>query len=831
MTPAADSFDLLVERIADGTPVDWTAAAELCESDDDREQLGNLRLIASVCEVHRTPQPGEPVFFADSLETTHLTRTMPTMWGDLRVSHLLGRGAFGEVYLARDEQLRRPVALKLLREDFATVPGLEESILEEGRRLASVDHPNVVTVFGADVRNGRAGFWMEYLPGTTLEDALQARGPYSPSEAARVGRDICDALSAVHGAGIVHRDVKARNIVQDKDGKVVLMDFGAGLEMQRLEDPDTDRIGTPLYLAPEVLEGAPASVASDLYAVGILLFHLLTGRYPYTATTVDSLRMEHREGRREAIARLRPTLPSSLVRVIDRALAENPAQRFSSAPEMAAALVGVIDQTARRPRVTAFVLAGALAVGGVLLVNSLRSPGVIDAPRTIAVPQLTVEAGTAVDPSLPAGLTHEIVRELQARGILVRGSMSSAQLAGFSLPEIQSRASADSVLKGTIGRVDGQRLRVTVDLLRTKDGTSILSRRFMPAPTELPDIGAAIAADVSRVLGGSSAVRPKPLIAADAYDHYLRGRFLAEQRTPESLNLAVQSYRKAIAADPTYAQPWVGLADAYVSLGIPTFGPLRPLESRRLAKEAVLKALDLDAQSAEAHCTMGFISYFQDWSWRQAENEFRRALVLNPEYALGHDWYGDYLNAMGRFPEAMQQITRARQIDPLSPLLHRDVAWHYFFQRRFDEAVTQLRETLTMDASFGPAHSLLARALIEKREYDEALAELSKAHLPQPTYLAFVAYAHGAAGHRKLAVQHLRDAIEAGRGSYLSPYYVALVHTVLGQQDQAMDWLERSYDQSDFTLVNVYTDPRFDALRTNPRFRDLIVRMGFETTH
>ena len=298
----------------------------------------------------------------------------------------------------------------------------------------------------------------------------------------------------------------------------------------------------------------------------------------------------------------------------------------------------------------------------------------------------------------------------------MRGAMSSVQLAGFSLPEIQSRASADGVLKGTIGRADGQRLRVTVNLLRTKDGTSILSRRFMPVPTELPDIGAAIAADVSRVLGGSSAVRPKPLIAAAAYDHYLRGRFLAEQRTPESLNLAVQSYRNAIAADPTYAQPWVGLADAYVALGVPTFGPLRPLESRRLAKEAVFKALDLDAQSAEAHCTLGFISYFQDWSWRQAENEFRRALVLNPEYALGHDWYGDYLNAMGRFPEAMQQITRAREIEPLSPLIHRDVAWQYFFQRRFDEAVMQLRETLTMDASFGPAHSLLARALIEKRD-------------------------------------------------------------------------------------------------------------------
>jgi Tfp pilus assembly protein PilF/TolB-like protein len=465
------------------------------------------------------------------------------------------------------------------------------------------------------------------------------------------------------------------------------------------------------------------------------------------------------------------------------------------------------------------------------MISSLGRFGVTNVPRTIAVPQLAVASGVTVDPSLPPGLTHEIVRELQARGILVRGAMSSTQLASFSLPEIQSRANADGVLKGTIGGLEGDRIPVTVSLLRTSDGTSIWSRRFMPTAKEMPDIGAAIAADVARVLGGSSAVRPKPLVAAAAYDLYLRGRFLAEQRTAESLNLAVQSYRQAIAADPTYAQPWVGLADAYVALGVPTFGSLRPLESRRLAKEAVLKALDLDPQSAEAHCTLGFISYFQDWSWKQAENEFRRALVLNPEYAIGHDWYGDYLNGMGRFPEAMQQIVRAREIEPLSPLLHRDVAWHYFFERRFDEAITQLRETLTMDASFGPAHSLLARALIEKHEYAEALAELSKAHLPRPTYLAFVAYADGAAGHRQLAIRHVREAIDAGRDSYLSPYYVALVHTVLGEPDQALDWLERSYAESDFTLVNVYTDPRFDTLRTHQRFKDLIARMGFESTH
>ena len=828
MAPA-DNLELLVERIADGAPIDWMAASALCDTDADREDLGNLKLIADLCELHRTPQPDGSTVPASLLQTTDVSNTSLTTWGDMRVSQLLGRGAFGEVYLAHDEQLRRPVALKLLRHDLAIVPGLEESILDEGRRLASIRHPNVVTVFGADVRHGRAGFWMEYLRGSTLEDALKARGPFEPAEAARVGRDICDALTAVHGAGIIHRDVKARNIVQEKDGKVVLMDFGAGMEMHRLERRDADRVGTPMYLAPEVLEGSPASVTSDVYAVGILLFHLLTGKYPYKARTMDTLRVEHRAGRREPLQHVRADLPAPLVHIVDRALAEKPEQRYASAAEMSAALSGIVDRAARHPRMKALLAGSAVVVAGTMLVKSLMPFGGATLPRTIAVPQLTLAAGTTVDDSLPPGLTHEIVRELQRRGIQVRGSMSSPVMAGMSLGEIQTRTSADGVLKGTIANGEHEKLRVTMNLLRADDGQSIWTGTFTPKTDELPEISAMIAAGVVKALGGSSQVAARQVVTSLAYDHYLRGRFLAERRSKESLTLAVQSFKDAIAADPTYAQPWVGLADAYVALGVPAFGTLRPQEARRLARQAVLKALDLDPQSGEAHCTLGFISYFQDWSWKEAENEFRRGLMLNPEYAMGHDWYGDYLLAMGHFPDAMTQIQRARQIEPLSALLHRDVGWHYFFMKQYDDAIAQLRETLDMDPGFGAAHSLLGRALFQKGQFDEGLDELTKGQLPRATYLAFVAYGEAAAGRESQAREHLREALEAGRvnGAYLSPSYVAHVYTALGDQEQAMDWLERGYDQSDFTLVNVYTDPRYEPLRSNPRYKELIEKMGF----
>jgi tetratricopeptide (TPR) repeat protein len=832
---APTSLDRLAEAVADGRAVDWTDLEASCTSDEEREQIRNLRTIASLRDVHGgTPRPSNGSRSDRGEPTTDVDIPLPA-WGGLKLGRLLGRGGFGEVYLARDERLDRPVALKLLRDDLSLVPGLEDRILAEARILASVRHPNVVTVHGADVHDGRAAFWMEYVEGQTLEDSV-IDGPLGPGEAALVGLDVCHALAAVHRAGIIHRDVKARNIMRDRSGRILLMDFGAGLTPEAQLASVRGLVGTPVYLAPELLEGARASVASDLYATGVLLFHLLTRRYPHEGESVEALAESHRAGRQHQLVDLRPDVPTALVDVVERALHPDPRERFRSAGEMASALSETLGRTedgsasgwlSRRGLLAATGTLLMCVAAGTVIMNLVQRYWIAEpALRAIAVPQLSVEPGTAIDASLPPGLTHDIVRELQRRGVLVRGGASAADLAGFSFPEFRSRLNVDAVLQGTIGSTGGH-LRVTASLRRTSDDQAIWSRYFAPTTAELPDLGATIAGDVARAIGRPEESRPRALIAYPAYEQYLRARFLAERRTPESLALAIDAYKRSIANDPTYAQPWVGLADAYIALGIPTFGALRPLDSRRMAKEAVMKALELDPESAEAHCTLGFIWYFQDWSWLQAEHEFRRGLALNPEYAQGHDWYGDFLNAMGRFPEAFQQIERARDIEPLSVLIHRDVAWQLFFQRRYDDAVRQLRETLTMDPSFGAAHSLLGRVLAEQGQYEEALEHLSKANLPRPTHLAFAAQVEAAAGRRTLAEQHLKEAIALGRNGYLSAYHVALVVNALGRPDEAIQWLERSYDQQDFTLVNVYTDPRFADLRRQPRLQALIDRMAF----
>src|SRR5580765_2652199 len=285
MLPERDQYESLLESVADGAEVDWAALDAAAANNTERNRYRNLRLVARVAELHRTL-----VLEEGDRALTHLDDDAaladPATWGHLSIASRLASGAFGQIYRAHDPQLNRPVALKLLRGDITLYRPVDR-LLGEARTLAQVRHPNVVTVHGADVRDGRAGLWMELVDGQTLEAWLRAHGALGAGEATAIGIDLCRALAAVHGQELVHGDVKAQNVMREKGGRIVLMDFGAG----RAQGADAAGVaGTPMYLAPEVLAGAPPTPESDLYSLGILLFHLLTNKFPYNAIDLDSLR-------------------------------------------------------------------------------------------------------------------------------------------------------------------------------------------------------------------------------------------------------------------------------------------------------------------------------------------------------------------------------------------------------------------------------------------------------------------------------------------------------------------------------------------------------------
>ena len=328
MSPEPGILGRLAASVADGTPVDWNHI----ESDiapRERRLVRHLRLVESIASLYRS--------IPDLDETAPDVVPSGPRWGRLVMLERVGQGMSCEVYRAFDTDLHRHVALKLLHEEGQAARVAHDRILQEARRLARVRHPHVVQVLGAEQHNDRVGLWMELVEGESLDRIVKARGTFGAREGSVIGQDICSALAAVHAAGLLHRDVKAQNVMREAGGRIVLMDFGTGEELFR--DRGTARIvGTPLYLAPEILDGKSASIQSDLYSVGVLLFYLVTGEFPVTASSVEQLAAAHRQRQLRRLRDVRPDLPSTFVKVIDRALEHEPAARFQSAGEMEAAL-------------------------------------------------------------------------------------------------------------------------------------------------------------------------------------------------------------------------------------------------------------------------------------------------------------------------------------------------------------------------------------------------------------------------------------------------------------------------------------------------------------
>jgi serine/threonine protein kinase len=333
-----DSLRELADAIADGTPIDWQHAKEGVAS-DDQELVDNYEVVDNVARFFRgaaeeNGHEGEP-----PSSDSDGTREPPFTWGRLQVWQRLKQGAFGEVFRAYDPVLSREVALKLL----PAMPGSTDEVIREGQFLAKVRHPNVMAVYGADRSHGRVGIWGELINGCTLAELMEHHGALSVPEASVIGAAVCDALTAVHRLGLLHRDIKAQNVMREVGGRIVLLDFGLGSETSVAPAPrGLDLAGTPLYIAPELFRGQPATAQSDVYGVGVLLFNLVTGRFPVDGSSFQEISENHAAGRRTRLQDLRSNLPSTFVHIVDGALAPDCADRFRSAGALQAALAATL---------------------------------------------------------------------------------------------------------------------------------------------------------------------------------------------------------------------------------------------------------------------------------------------------------------------------------------------------------------------------------------------------------------------------------------------------------------------------------------------------------
>ena len=820
MAPDAARLMALADAVAEGKAVDWAEAESTSVTHEDRELVAQLRLLAGVADVHRAvSQPA-----ADE--------RVGTKWGPLLIKERIGGGTFGAVYRAHDPRLALDVALKLLHYDADREKASEA--VEEGRLLARVRHPNVITVYGADRHQGTVGVWMELISGRTLEEFLRTDGAFGAREAALIGIDLCSALAAVHAQGLVHRDVKAQNVMRGDGGRIVLMDFGAGQEARL--NADHTSVGTPAYMAPEVLAGHPATVQTDLFSLGVLLFRLVTGQYPVDARTASTIGRAHVAGRVRRLRDLRPTLPSAFVQAVERAIAQEPQDRFESAGAMQrvleATLVEAPAAIAIRPatRFRWYVAAIAITAMGVSAgalwprLKGLVSP---NAQRVIAVRPLKNLDGTDVQRYFASGLTEVLLANL--------GAVKALRVVALPDPapsaEEMARLGDAAILEGSVQR-DAGRIRVSARLVHASSGSLLWGRVYEGAETDAFGLQARIASDLVRDLGvpvtavESGRLARKYISNQEAQDAYLRGRYLLDMGTRAGLTEARALLEKAVRLEPQYAQAWASLSRAYLALG--NFGVMTPAEVRQVAPPAADAAISADPTLAEAALAVADVRFRLQRDWSAADEAYRHALELNPSSTDARGQYARFLAASGRTADAMRVALDAYETDPLSIDLHSVVGMMLYYDRQFDRAIAHFRSRLQEPSP--RSHFGLGRAASAAGRHEEAIPALRRAleiSGGDPSFKAELGRALAAAGDvggARAVLQDLEGRRQANR-EYIAPHDLAYVYIALAQPDTAFDLMNQALDEQASRLLFLAVDPRMDPVRGDPRFTALIDRL------
>lgn len=846
MLPSEQLVDDLADAILDGTPIDWKAA-ESSPYGTEQPLVSQLRVLAAVAELHRGTTQRPSTFSRITSSPLDPKVAAPEYWGHLRLLEPIGRGAFGEVYRAWDTRLDREVALKLLPAGPSSSDRATSAIIEEGRLLARVRHPNVVTIYGADQISNQIGLWMEFVRGHTLEQILDQRKVVSTAEAVGIGLELCRAMSAVHGAGLLHRDIKTHNVMRAEDGRIVLMDFGTGRDLE--DDAGSDLAGTPLYLAPEVLQGQQATVRSDMYSLGVLLYHLVTGSYPVNVRTLREVRRAHESGERTAVMTARRDVPPKLARIIERAIDPRPEQRYESADALGADLAALKP----RPRIVRLAYAAGMAAASILVVGagwevvsrqvgSSRTPSALlagfaglhsvgaanvspaERPVIAVLPLKNLGAESDSD-YLVEGLTDEIIRNLAViKGLEVRSRTSSFAFKDKprNLRDVGEQLGVNLIVEGSIMR-SGSRLRINAQLVQVAGDVPLWAERF---DREIKDVFA-IQDEISRAIVNTLRLTPgsgqrRYNTNLEVYEPYLKARELVDRRTPFAAQQAVKLFEQAIARDPSFALGYAGLAEAYAAASDGIQGPFMPtaipLETAlALMGPAAETALQLDPLLAEAHAAMGLL-HSRKLDWQKAEESFRRAIDLNPSLTQIYASYSmSTLIPLGKLAEAEQGLRRALQSDPLSLSLQRELAWLQFITGRYEEAIDSLEHIRAVDPQFSSVDIRLARALTFAGRPLEALRVLETKRA-EPGVQHWMARAYVLAG-RRAEVERLAAAHD-------HPFRLAVIYTALGDKDRAFEELDRAAVTVPQRVGLLLRDPEMAALRGDPRFDAVRKKLG-----
>ena len=785
-----------------------------------------------------------------------------------RILEKLGAGGMGVVYKALDTRLDRLVALKFLPDKMAQDPQALERFRREARAASALNHPGICTIYDVGEQGGRTFIAMEFIDGETLRSHI--RGKALPlEELLSLGIQIAEALDAAHSEGIIHRDIKPANIFVNKRGRAKILDFGlAKLSPKGIAGEETDSgsgapdstsivgiiSGTPSYMSPEQVRGDTLDPRTDIFSLGVLLYEMATGRQAFAGGTGGAI-IEAVLTRSPTPARTINTyLPPRLEEIISKALHKNKEQRYQHAAEIHADLqrlergsdsswssADAATQTSLLP--AKFDLS---STGEQRAQNPASQTGTIRPTRVSKnIDSLAVLPfeNTSRDPDheyLSDGIAASLINILATipkLRIMAQSTVFRYKGRGVDPQAVGRDLNVRAVLTGRIMQSGGS-LRIGAELVDVATGLQLWGAQYDRKPGDIFSIQDEISNEISDKLRLKLTRAEKKRLTKrqtddpEAYRLYLKGRHHWNKWTEDGFYKAIDYFQQAVEKDPAYALASAGIADSYILLGWNSYLP--PKDAFPKAKIAAMAALRLDPDLGEAHTPMAAVLWLYDWQWPEAQAEFKRSIALNFAHATASHWYAECLMTMGHQAEAIAGMKKSQELDPLSLIISVAIGWAHYMARQYDAAIEQLHRTMELDPNYPVTYWILGLILRKLGRYKQAITEGEKGVKfsgGSPMLTAALAQTLATAGRKKEAIQILEDLTKLAQQKYIAPCFFAGIHIGLGENDRAIECLEKSFEEHSHWLIYLHIDPSMDALRSDPRFQDLLRRIGLPLKH
>jgi serine/threonine protein kinase/tetratricopeptide (TPR) repeat protein len=785
-----------------------------------------------------------------------------------QIGNPLGRGGMGEVYAATD-RMGRQVALKVLAPWLVQDRQHVTRFLQEARAVLALNHPNIVTVYDIGEADGVYYIASELIEGETLR-AVLSRGRPALAQSVDIAIQVSTALVAAHDKGVVHRDIKPENVMLRGDGYVKVLDFGiaklteqfGGAERSgataaaSLETVAGLIVGTTPYMSPEQARGTPVDARTDVWSCGVLLYEMIASQIPFTGDSTTDVLARILEREPAPLASLVEGTPEELQRIVTRALKKDPGERYPTMADMLADLKALRQDLEFGEKIRRIQSTGELArapgprLGGRKIVVSIAGIGVLAlavayfatpwfrSPNIQSVAILPFVNATG-DPELEYlsdGVTESLINALgQLPDMSVKARSMVFRYKGKEVDpqEVASALSVDAVVNGRVER-RGDRLMLSLDLAKGEDGDHLWGERYDSTMTDLVAVQSGMARDIAERLHTRLSGADEQRIAqsytasGEAYQLYLRGRYHVQKVVLPEEQTGIQYLEQSTALDPNYALAYVGLADAYRTASAADLTPSQVVPKAEAAAE---RAVQIDPDLSMAHTQLGILAIWYNFDPHAAERHFTRALELDPDNAEAHIFFAHLRSNQGRHDEAIREAERGLELEPFNSRFNALTGQFLVHAGRPDDAIARLQSTIDLDPNHVLARLFIATAYVEQRRYADAIAaaqvavDRTRRRLTHP--LGVLGYALAKSGNVAQARAVVDELVTASQSRYVSPYSVALVFNALGERDETLAWLERGFEVDDHKMNLLKVDPKWKNLHGDPRFEDLVKRIGF----